>query len=557
MGGDQRRNRGFLLAQLTQVSDNGGAMRLSVSMKVFLGFIAVMTAFTAVSVFQIVRGQQVQQDLRLLNKVYLRLNDVYRALDTRVTQLRGLRNNLRDFIESGGSRSRALKRYLPLAQRYRNKWLAEIRRVATGGLKLDLPEQDRAFLQQVLATADELQVLFAREDKLYDEVLASETPSLRPVSRGGRVRLTPGQQRLLRGTNKARLRLNRLRTRLRRAQTHNLSTRVRRTARRLENTESRTLLIYIVLTIFAVLIAVGVMLMAHWTLRPLRVLREGSRRIGKGDYDYRVAIRARDEIGELAADFNAMAGAVQEREQLLIETERLAAKAERLATVGRAAAQITHEVRNPLSSIMLNAEMLEEELADLQTSPPVTEARTLLTAIQGEIDRLTDVTEAYLQFARLPRARLEEDELESVLRDTVAFVQGEMAAAGVTVELDIDAMPPFVFDENLIRQALLNLLRNAREAMETGGGVISLSARKYADGVEVAVADRGVGLEADEVKKVFDPFYSTKDKGTGLGLAITNQIIEEHSGTIHAELREGGGTRFVIILPTTNESSAG
>jgi signal transduction histidine kinase len=266
-----------------------------------------------------------------------------------------------------------------------------------------------------------------------------------------------------------------------------------------------------------------------------------------------VDIRAADEIGELAAEFNAMAGAVPEREQRLIETERLAAKAERLATVGRAAAQITHEVRNPLSSIQLNAEMLEEELAAVETSPPVTEARTLLTAIQREIDRLTDVTEAYLQFARLPRLRLESDELEPVLRDTVSFVAAELAADDVTVDVDVEALPPLVFDDNLLRQALLNLLRNAREAM-TGGGTITLSARRVGDAVEVAVADTGVGLEPEELRQIFDPFYTTKEKGTGLGLAITTQIIEEHGGAIHAESRPEGGTRLVFTLPLAGPS---
>jgi len=530
-------------------------MRLSVSMKVFLGFIAVLTAFTAVSVFEIVRGQQLQQELRLLNKVYLRLNDVYRALDTRVTQLRSLHRNLRDFVKSGDPRSRMLKRYLPITRRYRKQRLAEIRRITASGLRLDLPARDRAFLRDVSTTVDELERLFVLEDRLYDNVLSARPQPTRSLGRVDRDRLTPGQQRLLRGMKKARVRLQRLRTRLRRALNHNLNARVRQTARRLENTESRTLLIYAVLTLFAVLIAVAMMLMAHWTLRPLRVLREGSRRIGKGDYDHRVAIRAKDEIGELAADFNAMAGAVHDREVRLIETERLAAKAERLATVGRAAAQITHEVRNPLSSIQLNAEMLEEELADLEASSPVTEARALLTAIQREIDRLTDVTEAYLQFARLPRPRMEKDELESVLRDTVTFVEGEMAADGVNVALELDRLPALVFDENLIRQALLNLLRNAREAMAAGGGTITLSAREGSDVVEVAVADRGVGLAPDELKKVFDPFYSTKETGTGLGLAITNQIVEEHGGAIRAEKREGGGTRFVFTLPMSGQGA--
>ncbi|MFH2005591.1 MAG: ATP-binding protein [bacterium] len=530
-------------------------MRLSVSLKVFLGFIAVLSAFGAVSVFQIVRGQQVQEDLRRLNKVYLRLNDVYRALDTRVTQLRGLRRNLRDLIKtSGGARSRGpLTRYLPLAQRYRNKWLAEIQRIARSGLDVDLPRKDREFLQEVIVATEGLKRLFDREDKLH--ALVFNEPWATPSPKDAGPQLSPGQQRLLRGMSKARLRLRRLGTRLRRTLTHNLSTQVRQTALRLERDESRTLIYYIVLTVFAVLIAVAMMLMAHWTLRPLRVLRQGSRVIGRGDYDYRVDIERRDEIGELAQEFNAMAGAIQERELRLIETERVAAKAERMATLGRAAAQITHEVRNPLSAIQLNAEMLEEELCSVGESPAVSEARTLLTAIQKEVDRLTDVTEAYLQFSRLPRPNLELDDLAAALQDTITFVEGEMRASGVEVQLKLEELPPVAFDENLLRQALLNLLRNAREAMEPDGGTIVLAARRAHDRVEVSVTDAGSGIDEGELKKVFDPFYSTKDKGTGLGLAITHQIVEEHAGTIRAELPAGGGTRFVISLPLPPEQA--
>ncbi len=527
-------------------------MRLSVSMKVFLGFIAVLTAFTAVSIFEIVKGQQVQQELRLLNKVYLRLNDVYRALDTRVTQLVGLRSNLQDFIRSGGSRNRTVAAFLPLARRYRTKWLAEMRRISASGLRLDVPHRDRVFLEHVRASTRELERLFAREDRLFSEVLAVDRSTLPRPQPGHRDRLTRRQKQLLSGMTQARRRLRRLRTRLRRRMTYNLSARVRQTARSLENTESRTLIIYVALTLFAVLIAVAMMLMAHFTLRPLRVLRESSRRIGRGDYDHRVPIRAKDEIGELAEEFNAMASALREREERLIETERLAAKAERLATVGRAAAQIPHEVRNPLSAIGLNTEMLEEELAAVGESPAVSEARALLKAIQREIDRLTEITEAYLQFARLPRPRMELAELEPLLRDILAFMEGELAADRVTVDLRVEELPPLVFDENLLRQALLNLLCNARDAMLPEGGEILVSARKQEDRVEITVADRGPGLEPQELKKIFDPFYTTKEDGTGLGLAITSQIVEEHQGSISAEPREGGGLCLTITLPASD-----
>ena len=526
-------------------------MRFSVSLKVFLGFIAVLTAFGAASVFQIVRSGQLQEDLSRLNKVYLQLNDVYRAMDTRVTQLQSLHRNIGDLIKTGsGARSRShFSRYLPLAQRYRDKWLQDVRQLALQGLKIDLPASSRVFLNQALGEVRKLVEQFKREDRLYAEAFADKQLPPPAVDRD---RLTSGQQRLLRGMSPARRLLSRLSIKLRRILTQNLSGQVKQTARRLENTETRTLIYSVVLTIFAGLIAVAMMLMAHFTQRPLRVLREGSRVIGKGDYDHRVKISARDELGELAAEFNAMAEAIQEREQRLIETERLAAKAERLATVGRAAAQITHEVRNPLSAIGLNAEMVEEELASLSSDEePVREARSLLAAILKEVDRLTEVTEAYLQFARVPTPRMEEDDLASVVSDTLTFVEGELRAANIEVALALEEVPRFTFDENRIRQALLNLIRNAREAMSPEGGVLTLAIRtaKEHDAVELSVADTGCGMTEEQVRQVFDPFYSTKEKGTGLGLAITSQIVEEHGGAVWAESRPGKGTRFVLSLP--------
>lgn len=224
--------------------------------------------------------------------------------------------------------------------------------------------------------------------------------------------------------------------------------------------------------------------------------------------------------------------------QRLIQTERLAA-------IGRMAAHVTHEVRNPLSSIGLNVELLEEELAG--AGGP--EAKALLRAIQGEIDRLTAITEEYLRLARLPAPRLEPESLGAIVEEVGRFVAREMETSNVSLRVEVEPNLPLVAaDEPQIRQALLNLLRNAREAMSEGGEV-RLEARAQGGGVEIRVSDRGPGIPAAERAHIFDLFYSTKERGTGLGLPLTQQIVAAHGGRIRCEDNPGGGTVFTIWFP--------
>src|SRR4029077_6971719 len=150
----------------------------------------------------------------------------------------------------------------------------------------------------------------------------------------------------------------------------------------------------------------------------LATLRAHARRLGGGDYSQRTGVTSSDEIGDLAREFDAMADAMQEREQRLIRSERL-------ATVGRMAAHIAHEVRNPLASIGLNAELLGDEIVDRGE-----EARRLVTSIIGEVDRLTEITETYLRFARLPRPKLERESLGAIVTSVVEMSRGELSQAG-------------------------------------------------------------------------------------------------------------------------------
>jgi signal transduction histidine kinase len=220
--------------------------------------------------------------------------------------------------------------------------------------------------------------------------------------------------------------------------------------------------------------------------------------------------------------------------------------------MGRMAAHVTHEVRNPLTSIHLNTEMLEEEITLAGTDESgarKAEISKLLGSIRREVDRLGSITEEYLRLARLPSPKLEPEDLGALTREVVAFVRREMSDAGVDIALEVDdALPLVSADEAQIRQSLLNLLRNAREAM-AGGGRIDVSVRGEDEAIVVRIADRGEGVPEDVRTKMFDAFYSTKERGTGLGLPLTQQIVLAHRGTIRCEDREGGGAVFVITFP--------
>jgi two-component system, NtrC family, sensor kinase len=288
-----------------------------------------------------------------------------------------------------------------------------------------------------------------------------------------------------------------------------------------------------------------VLALAQRALAPLRRLAASAKLLARGDLKQRVEVTSSDEIGTLAGEFNAMAAALEEREQRLLRSERLAA-------IGKIAAQITHEVRNPLSSIGLNAELILEELERSKDAWGSGEARELVRAIIGEVDRLAAITEQYLRLARLPRPQLEREDLNALVSSLLAFVHEELVGRKVIVETRFcERLPTVPADENQLRQALLNLLRNAAEAMP-GGGRITVETGLTDDPdrpVRVSVTDTGSGIATEIRAKIFEPFFSTKQGGTGLGLALTQQIIVEHGGAIDIESEPGEGTRFTVRLP--------
>jgi signal transduction histidine kinase len=302
--------------------------------------------------------------------------------------------------------------------------------------------------------------------------------------------------------------------------------------------EQRAVDVALMLGGVGLLFAVGAALFMWRTLRPLLVLRLHARQIAGGDYGRRIVVPSRDEIGDLAREFDAMGRAIEERERRLIRSERL-------ATVGRMAAQITHEIRNPLASLGLYVELLGDELAADDE-----EARRLVASIGNEIDRLSEITETYLRFVRLPRPKLEREDLGAIATAVMEFARAELSKSGIALELSVAAgLPEVAADENQIRQALLNLVRNAREAMPSGGTLRVEVAAGAPGQVRLSIADTGPGIAPEHLGKIFDPFFSTKEKGTGLGLALVQQILAEHGGRVEVSSPIAGGTVFTFTLP--------
>jgi signal transduction histidine kinase len=307
--------------------------------------------------------------------------------------------------------------------------------------------------------------------------------------------------------------------------------------------------IYALAFLAALTLAVGVGVSIHTrrVLAPLARVTQRAQAVARGDLTPREVVAADDEIGQLASAFERMVAGVARAQAAALSNERLAA-------IGKMAAHVTHEIRNPLSSIGLNLELLEEEL---QADPATrSESKTLLEAITREVQRLEHLSEEYLRVARLPSPRMEADDVAAAVREVVTFARPEIEHAGCTVALHVPpALPAALFDESQLRQALLNLLRNAREAMPSGG-VIDVHVDAEGMSVVISVEDRGGGIPEDIRARVFDPFFSTKGEGTGLGLAITRHIVEAHGGTVTCDARAGGGTRFRIALPIAPSRSA-
>jgi signal transduction histidine kinase len=257
-----------------------------------------------------------------------------------------------------------------------------------------------------------------------------------------------------------------------------------------------------------------------------------------------VAVRergARSEVERLNAELTGTLNRLQAAQQELLV-------AERMATVGRLSLKVAHEVRNPIAAIELNAELLQDIVRG-QAGTERDEATGLVAAIRDQVNTLDALTEEYLAFARFPKPHFEEESINHLLEELAAFVRPMATRQGLTIHVATDSgVPMMEIDRGLLRQAILNLVKNAMEALSRGGAV-ALESRCDGEAVEIAVSDTGGGITSEVAGHLFEPFFTTKPQGTGLGLSITRQIIEEHGGELIWHNRADAGATFAIRLP--------
>ena len=251
--------------------------------------------------------------------------------------------------------------------------------------------------------------------------------------------------------------------------------------------------------------------------------------------------RARTEVERLNVELTQTLTRLQAAQEELVA-------AERMATVGKLSLKVAHEVRNPIAAIQLNAEILGDIVRE-RAEPEMVEAGGLVAAIREQVVALDALTEEYLAFARFPRAQFEEDSINEVVTTVVEFVRPVATRQGISVHLSTDpTVPPMAIDRTLLRQAILNLVKNGQEALSQGG-TLTIGTTRTADTVEIAVSDTGAGISPEVGRRLFEQFFTTKPQGTGLGLSITRQIVEEHGGQLRWSSTPGAGATFTMALP--------
>jgi len=281
--------------------------------------------------------------------------------------------------------------------------------------------------------------------------------------------------------------------------------------------------------------------------RPIKSLSIAARQVASGDFSSRVPSNRLDEMGALAAAFNEMAARLRRARELETQLHQ----AEKGAVVGRLAAAIAHEIRNPLNYINLTLDHLRSSFAPGDPAKRETFER-LTEQLKTEVGRINRHITDFLKYSRPSMLELQRLDLRDEAEDAMRVIAVQAAEKGVRTSIESEAdIPAVTADRDSLRSILTNLLLNALQAIDGEGGdvTIKLSADKQSQLARIEIADTGRGIAADDIAKVFEPYFSTKETGTGLGLAIVRKALDDHGGSISVTSKKGEGTTFTVTLP--------
>lgn len=357
----------------------------------------------------------------------------------------------------------------------------------------------------------------------------------------------------------------------------------------------RRILLYFALIDSLIIITLGVYLLSMVVVRPLRKLELTAGRIAAGSVGERATLEGDNEISSLAASFNTMAESLEEKigrlervNTALISAQESLLTSHKLATAGRLAAGIAHEIGNPLGAVLGYIDLLRKGLDDPE------EEREILRRIESETVRINNIVREFLDISRPARGRATEAvtpvPVSDIVGDALALFESQSRAGRIEVVVNLDdPLPPVMAERDRMKQVMLNLLMNARDAMPDGGRMTisgydvdyaressALPQRRRGDedggdyrerrgsvsqrrGVAIAVSDTGSGIDEGDMAGIFDPFFTTKEpgKGTGLGLFVSREIVHLYGGDIRVKRSSGEGTTFEILLPVAEGEGGG
>ena len=315
-------------------------------------------------------------------------------------------------------------------------------------------------------------------------------------------------------------------------------------------TSQMRLLLFAVIAITAISLIIY-LLVKSLVLQPVRQIVAATHHVARGDLNYTINLDKNDEIGDLAKSFNDMT-------RQLSETQRQLYQSDKLASIGRLAAGVAHEINNPLTGVLTYSSYL---LKRANAQPEIKED---LEVVVRETKRCREIVKGLLDFARQSPPEKRQIDINEVITRTIRIVQNQFAIQHIRLSTDLRPHLPLTqADVNQLQQVLINLFMNAGDAIGEKGGHIAVitsladrtvggandvtGGREY---IQIRISDDGCGIPADNLNKVFEPFFTTKgQKGTGLGLAVVWGIIEKHNGQITVESEIGKGTAFTILLP--------
>jgi signal transduction histidine kinase len=339
------------------------------------------------------------------------------------------------------------------------------------------------------------------------------------------------------------------------------------------------------LAVALVIAVVVAMLLAQLLLRPIHIIRSGLTRLGRGEFGVTLDLPKGDEFGDLGSFFNEISaqlsadrsnpGQGQHNRDQVLQALNYSRK---LVALGRLTTGVAHEVKNPLNAMTIHLELLRQKLtadagrarrpattllqeegggaAVAATEPQVDLSGALRHAsvIGDEIKRLDQVLQGFMKFTRPEELKIQSVEVRELIGEVSQLVEAEARKTGVRIVVECPSdVPPIHVDSAMMRQALLNLAINACQAMPDGGTLRMSSARARESRVQITVSDTGVGIKPEDLNRIFDLYFTTKERGSGIGLSLVYRIIQMHDGEVEVESAPGRGTTFKLVVPRATD----